>query len=88
MSEYHILCYLMFSEICIPIFSKWLLKYVVFTSLILNHSIKNYYVVTFVLERVSLKTETDHIPATQYVKFQYVLWKSPQSQKVQMYNDA
>jgi hypothetical protein len=42
-----------------------------------NQSIKNYYAVTFVLEEVSLKTETDPLPTTQCVKFQYIQWKSP-----------
>ena len=40
-----------------------------------NQSIKNYYVVTFVFE-ASLKTETDAIPSTQCVKFQYIQLKS------------
>jgi hypothetical protein len=41
-----------------------------------NQSIKNYYAVTFVLEEASLNAETDPIPATQYVKYQYIQWKS------------
>jgi len=36
-SEYNILCDLMFSEICISIYSKWLLKYAVFTNLMIIH---------------------------------------------------
>jgi hypothetical protein len=51
--------YLMFSEICITIFSKVLLKHVVvcdFIQSVFNRSISNYYVVTFVLQEESLKS--------------------------------
>jgi hypothetical protein len=42
-----------------------------------NHSVNNYYVVTFVLEEARLKIGIDPVPETKYVKFQYTQCKSP-----------
>ena len=41
----------------------------------LNHSVNNYYVVTFFFGKVSLMIVSDPVPETYCVKFQYVRWK-------------
>jgi hypothetical protein len=47
---------LVFSKISVAMFSKLLLKYVVFTNLtliVLNRGVNNYYVMTFLVEEIS-----------------------------------
>jgi len=64
-----------FGEICLATFSKLLLKYIVFTNVTpvcANHSVKNYYVVKFVLDGASLKAGQYPVPRTWCVKFWYM----------------
>ena len=57
------------SVICINIFSKLFLEYVVFTNLTVNqaiYSVNNHHTVTVVLEEVSLKTGTENVRKRLY----------------------